>query len=173
MTENTKANCFRKARLVKKMSQRRLKKKLSIHHQTWDNGRSMTFEEYVAMDEEVTVWWELLDWDILAEVLTKKIENSSYVEEDQDEAVKKPPHPVPTSSAAVLLAWVKLLRWRTNKFKSNYFPFFSRYWKFENCINAMKQLDVSSFSFKNYSLSIVVEHKLIHKYSSVFYVKNT
>lgn len=52
MTENTKANCFRKARLVEKMSQRRLKKKLSIHHQTWDNGRSMTFEEYVAMDEE-------------------------------------------------------------------------------------------------------------------------
>lgn len=68
------------------MSQRRLKKKLSIHHQTWDNGRSMTFEEYVAMDEEVTVWWELLDWDILAEVLTKKIKNLSYVEEDQDEA---------------------------------------------------------------------------------------
>lgn len=46
----------------------------------------MAFEEYVAMDEEETVWWELLDWDILAEVLTKKIENPSYVEEDQDEA---------------------------------------------------------------------------------------
>lgn len=73
VTENTIANCFWKSGFVKKNEKTETQEK--------DKAVYPPPEEYVAMDEEVEVFGELLNRNILAEVLKKKKENLSDVDE--------------------------------------------------------------------------------------------
>lgn len=73
VTENTIANWFWKSGFVKKNEKTETQEK--------DKAVYPPPEEYVAMDEEVEVFGELLNRNILVEVLKKKKENLSDVDE--------------------------------------------------------------------------------------------